>query len=331
MKLTHFQLEAHLNKKLAPVYLVGGEEVLLKQDAVRLIKQAALTAGYTEQIRIVPDSGYDWDQLFSILQAASLFSEKRIIEFNFQQHVPNKTAGTILRDYAQNPSPSQIVLITLGKIDEKTSKSHWYTALEKIGIALTLWPIPREQFPQWVIQRAKKHNVTLLPEAAHILADLTEGNLSAAVQAIEKINLLNVNSPINAATIQTLLVDESHFSIFDFVENLISGSHARALHILENLQGEGTEPAIILWGIVRELRLLAELSQLRQQGSTWESLFQTHRIFNRRQTAIKQFLTCHSISDCWEYLAHAAQIDKIIKGALTGNIWQSLQLFCLRM
>ena len=34
-----------------------------------------------------------------------------------------------------------------------------------------------------------------------------------------------------------------------------------ALRILEGLRGEGIEPPVILWGLAREIRLLAGLSQ----------------------------------------------------------------------
>jgi DNA polymerase-3 subunit delta len=331
MKLTVFQLEAQLSKKLALAYIVSGEELLLKQDANILIRKAAKQAGFSEHIRLTPETGFDWDKLYSLLYANSLFAEKRLLELNFFDVTLPKAASAILQEYAKNPSPSNVLLIDIGKVDVKIAKSAWYSQLEKIGMVVNIWPVPREQLPQWIIQRAKRYKLDIQPDAANLLADYIEGNLGAAAQAIEKIYLLKPSQSIDSDLIHTLLTDESHFTIFDFVENLISGDAARALHILDSLKNEGTEPILIIWGVTRELRLLADFAQQLKEGLTFDNLFQKYRIFARRQSAIRHFLTKTSLEDCWHHLKHAADIDKIIKGAVSGNIWESLQLFCLRL
>lgn len=331
MKLTYFQLEPHLAKQLATVYIVSGDELLLKQDAIHLIRKAAKLAGCSERIRFTPEAGLDGEQLYTELYSTSLLAEKRLLELDFRDSTPNKTASTILQEYAKNPSPDNVLLIDIGKIDDKIAKSAWYKALEKTGIVIAIWPIPREQLPQWINNRAKKYKLQINHDAVNLLADYVEGNLIAAQQTIEKMYLLQPQTPIDIALIKMILTDESRFTIFDFIENLIAGEASRALHILENLHAEGTEPVLILWGITRELRLLANLAQQRKSGETYENIFQKQRIFSRRQAAVRRFLTRFTAEDCWQHLMHAAEIDHIIKGATPGNVWDGLQLFCLRM
>lgn len=331
MKLTYFQLEPHLSKKLSAAYIISGEELLLKQDASHLIRKAAKNAGFNERIHLTPESGFDWEQLYSLLYSTSLFAEKRLIELDFREITPPKTAGIILQEYAKNPSPNNLLVIDIGKIDDKIAKSAWYSALEKVGMVITIWPIPREQLPQWIIQRAKKYKLNINQDAANLLSDYIEGNLVAAAQAIEKLYLLKPSQSIDIDLINTILTDESRFTIFDFIENLIAGNKSRSLHILDTLKTEGTEPVLILWGITRELRLLAELAQQFKQGLTFETIFQKYRIFARRQPAIRHFLTKTSVADSWHLLTLAANLDKVIKGAIPGNAWESLQLFCLRL
>ena len=103
MKLTPAQFESHLAKNLAPIYLIAGEELILKQDAFQSIRQAAKQAGFTERERITPGAGFDWDQLYSTLYARSLLAEKRVIELDFTQTTPNKSAGAVLQEYGTNP------------------------------------------------------------------------------------------------------------------------------------------------------------------------------------------------------------------------------------
>ena len=332
MKLTYFQLEPHLaSKSLSAIYIISGDELLLKQDAIQLIRRSAKQAGFTERTRINPDTDFDWEQLYPLLHSPSLMGDKHIIELDFRDHLPNKAANVILEDYAKTPSADHLLIIDCAKVDDKIARSGWFKALEKSGTHLAIWPIPHEQLPKWIIQRAKKYKLTITLEAAHLLADYVEGNLIAAAQAIEKIYLLKPEGQIEAALVRSVLTDESRYTVFDFIDALTAGECSRALTILTNLQLEGTEPIFVLWAITRELRLLAEIGKKTQQGSSLDALFQQHRIFARRQNAIKRCLTKFNYQDFWRLLEQTASLDKIIKGAQPGNIWNAMQLFCLKM
>lgn len=331
MKLTYFQLEQHLSKQLGSVYIISGDEILLKQDAIQLLRKTAKLNGISERIRIMPEAGYDWDQLYAILNSSSLLAEKRLIELDFRDTNPPKAATKILEAYAERPSPDHLLVIDIGKIDDKISKSAWYKALDKIGMVVTIWPIPREQLPQWILNRAKRYKLTIQLDAANLLADYIEGNLVAAAQAIEKLYLLKPERPIDTQLMTTILADETRFTVFDLVESLINGDKNRSFHILNTLKDDGTEPVLILWAITRELRMFADMIQQLKQGQTVETLFQKGRIFAKRQTSIRRYLNRSNIHDIWQLLADAAHVDHVLKGAAPGNSWDTLQLYCLRL
>ncbi len=331
MKLTYFQLEPHLAKSLVPIYIVSGDEIVLKQDAIQLIRRAAKQAGFTDRSRISPESGVDGDTLYSLLYSPSLMGDKRLIEIDFRNSMPNKPASAILEDYANNPAPGLLILIDCNKLDDKAAKSTWYKAVEKCGVHLTIWPIPHDQLPKWIIQRAKKYKLTLKPEAATLIADYVEGNLIAAAQVLEKIYLLKPENVVDAALAESVLTNESRYTVFDFIDALIAGDSKRSLTILANLKFEGIEPVLILWAIIRELRIMADIGQKSRQGVSLDLLLQQHRIFARRQASVRRFLGKFNHETCWHLLEQAAILDKIIKGAVPGNVWESMQLFCLKM
>jgi DNA polymerase-3 subunit delta len=328
MKLTYFQAEAHLAKKLSPLYLVSGDELLLKQDIMQWIRKAAKHAGFDERIRLAPEG--EGEQLYSLLYARSLLAEKRLLELDFRESSPNKNISKILQEYAENPAADTIVIIDTAKMDAKFAKSALAKACEKSGTLITLWPIPREQLPEWIQKRAHKYKLQIQPDAANLLADYVEGNLIAAAQTLEKLYLLKLQQPVDADIIQNILTDESRYTIFDFTDSLIAGNKTRALHILDSLKEEGTEPVLILWGITRELRLLADYAKQVQQGLTPEQIFQQQRILPRKQTAVRRFLSKFKAADCLQLLKHAAEIDKVMKGAVKGDSFEALEMFCLR-
>lgn len=331
MKLSYPQLAPHLAKQLAPIYIISGDDPILKNEAIQLIRKTASANGFSARFRLRQNEKLECENLHGLLYACSFLAEKKLIELDCRDSLPDKTVKQVLEQYAAKPVEDNIVLIDMGKLDSKAIKAAWLEKLVKVGVLVTIWPLPATQLPQWILTRAQKYKLRLQYDAAQFLAAFVEGNLIAAAQALEKLYLLQIKEAITVETIQHVLVDESRFSIFDLTESLVAGNAERSLRILTTLMQEGVEPTIVLWSITRELRLLAELAIARQTDTSYASLWQKHRIFAQRQNSIRQWLSTHSETDCWHYLKRASDIDHILKGAAPGHPWQALQLFCCEM
>lgn len=326
MKLPIQQLAPHLSKTLAPIYMISGDEPLLAQEALDLIRDAAKKAEFSERIRIDIEPGADWGKLFySNAQSFSLFSTKRILELDLTNAKLNAASSKILQEYAKNPSADILLLIRTNKVDSKTEQTVWYKALDKVSVMIPIWPITIDQLPAWITQRAKKLGLNITKGAAELLATQVEGNLLAAAQELEKLRLLQNTDTIDQQTIENAVSDNAHFDIFALVESSLAGNIKRSLRILENLNAEDTEPTLVLWALTRELRTMADMARQVKQGIGLSTLFSKYRIWDKRQPAVRAFLQRHKQEDCWELLVQSAQIDRTIKGAETGDIWVKLQ------
>lgn len=332
MKLSYAQLAQHLSKSLAPIYLVHGDEPLFVEETMDAIYKAAQTVGYTERVSIVTDTGADWAKhLYTDTHSISLFAPKKIIYLNLNHIKLNAASGKILEEYAHKPVPDTLVILHSAKLDNKVEKSNWYKAIEKQGIVITLWPISPDQMPAWIIQRAKKINLNLTKQDAEWLASQMEGHLLAAAQEIEKLSLLQPSGTLNDQTIQTAVTDNARFDIFSLIDSALLGKTNRTLRILQNLADEDIEPTLVLWALTRELRTLAELQKKIAEGSALTNLFTSFRIWEKRQPNVKAALQRHKQSDFWDLLIHAAKIDRIIKGAEIGNLWDELRSLVVKI
>jgi len=330
MKLSYAQLAQHLNKPLAPIYLVHGDEPLLIEETMDAIYKAAEAAGFTERVSITTEA--DWDKhLYTDTHSISLFAQKKIIYLNLNHIKLNVGSGKILEAYAHKPVPDTLVIMHSAKLDSKVEKSNWYKAVEKQGVVMTIWPISPDQMPAWIMQRAKKVNLTISKQDAEWLASQMEGHLLAASQEIEKLSLLQPNGALNNQTIQTAVTDNARFDIFSLIDSALLGKTHRVLRILQNLNDEDTEPTLVLWALTRELRTLAEIQKKLAEGSSLNTLFTTFRIWEKRQPHVKAVLQRHKQSDFWDLLLHAAKVDRMIKGAEIGNIWDELQVLVIRI
>src|SRR5688500_7898101 len=99
MKLAYHQLAPHLAKKLAPIYLVSGDEIILVDEVKALIRAAARKAGFNERVAISGETGSEWGKLFyAESHSFSLFATQRIVELNLAGAKPNNEASKILKD-----------------------------------------------------------------------------------------------------------------------------------------------------------------------------------------------------------------------------------------
>jgi DNA polymerase-3 subunit delta len=323
MKLTLQQLDAHLAKTLAPIYIVSSDELLLTQEAANSIQTAAKQAEFIEHTRITAESNSEWSKiLYSHAFSISLFAAKQFIELNLHHIKFNATTSKALQEYFEKPREDCVLLIRTNKIDGKTEKSAWFQAFEKKSIFIPIWPIAATQLPHWIMQRAKKLGVTLNKDMAEFIAAQAEGNLLAASQEIEKLALYM----LTANNIdKDFFTDNTRFDVFDLVDSVLAGNHSRSLRILKNLAELDTEPTLILWALTREFRTLAEMMTQLKQGISFSSLCSKLHIFEKRQPSVRAFLQRQSIEKCWDLLLKSAQVDRMIKGFEMGNVWDGLE------
>lgn len=331
MKINLPQLNQHLKKGLPPIVVVSGEDPIQKNDALKLLRQSAKQAGFTERVRLSPDAGLDEESIYTYLYSPSLTAEKVLLELDFRAKNPLKAISNILMQYFENPSSEVALILDTNKLDDAAKRSAWFKKAENKGLAVTIWPISRDQLPQWIKARCQRYKLTISSDAAALLADYVEGNLSAAAQTIEKLFLLQPTQTIDIPMVQSILADESRFTVFDLTDAIIGKQKDRIIHILQTLQEDSFEPTIVLWAITRELRIMAAILGGRESGLGWDEIFKKNRIFPRRQAGVRQFLNNFSLKKCHQSLVHAADVDKILKGASLGNPWHALQILCLRL
>ncbi len=336
MKLPLQQLTRHLSTgQLAPCYLIASDELLLQQDAGDLLRQHARRHGFTERTRIVIDN--EWGKtLHTCARSLSLFSEKRLLELDLRGVKNTVTNLRFLQAHAENPPADTVLFIFTDRLDNKTEQTAWFRAIEKKGVVMTIWPVTREQLPQWILQRANIHQLALTRDDAHFLAEYTEGNLLAANQALEKLALwchdaTNNSVEATSAALRDMLERNTRFDIFQLADTVLVGDSQRALRILESLLLTGTEPILILWALTRELRLVARCLHDYTKGATLATIFNTLFIREKRKPLLHASIKRHTPQSCQTLLCQAAKIDQIIKGAARGNANDHLKMLVLGM
>jgi len=327
MQINADQLTRQLERGLAPLYLVSGDEPLQSDECSKAIRRRAETAGCHERSVFTAGLGFDWDGLRTATQSLSLFAERRLIELRLPTGRPGEAGAALLAELTENPSADIVLLVITGKLDKAQRESHWVKAIETAGTLVVIWPLDAQKLPAWLAQRFAARG--LHPEAGvvDLLAWHLEGNMLAAAQEVDKLAMLCSDGHVRLADVEESLADSARFSIYQLVDAALAGEVAAARRILASLHADGTEPILILWALARELRGLAQMGQELARGKPESSVLA--RAWAQRRTLVGKALRRHPASVWLGFVRRGAQLDRILKGRETGDLWLELERLLL--
>jgi len=331
MKIYANQLIGQLKKKLAPIYLISGDEPLLIEEACDQIRNAGIQNQFTERESWQADTNFNWAQLSDALKNLSLFSEKTLLEVRCNLNKLPTLAKQILTEYAENTAPDKILLLISEKLTPGTQNTKWFKSIEKHTLFIQVWPIKPQQLPTWIQGRLRQKKLTAEPNAINFIAEQVEGNLLAANQEIEKLQLLYGSKHLSLDDVMATIGDHARYDIYTLVDSALSGNGKQVLRILEELQGSGTEPTLILWALTREIRTLIDLAQKVAIEKNIEKVLQNQKVWETRKPLVRTALRQHKTASLSKLLQQASQIDQTIKGVRTGNVWNDFTDLCLQL
>ncbi|MEE4659286.1 MAG: DNA polymerase III subunit delta [Halieaceae bacterium] len=331
MRLRPEQLQTHLERELRPVYLVTGDETLLVQESCDAIRRAARAAGCTEREVFQVDNRFNWDNLVASASEMSLFADRKIIEVHIPSGKPGTDGSKGLLAYLDRAGDDNLLLIVAGKIDKQSTNSKWFKALDAAGAVVQIWPVDASQLPRWVTQRVENMGMSIEQDALLMLCDRVEGNLLAAVQEIEKLRLLCPDNRISVAAVAESVADNARYNLFGLIDQALLGDAAGALKMLNGLRGEGTEAAVVLWGLAREIRLLLQCKTELERGQRQQQVMKANRVWDKRVPIVTEALQRHHSHALAELLQAASNADQSIKGMADGNPWDHLSRLILEL
>jgi DNA polymerase III subunit delta len=330
LKLTPDSLPAHLRERLAPAYLISGDEPLLAGEAADAVRAAARAAGVTEREVHFPERAADWDEVRGAARSLSLFGVRRLIEIRLATARPGAAGNAALVELLAARDPDTLYLILAPRLDRDAQSADWVRAVEAHGAWVQVWPVDAARLPAWLRARARQLKLEASDAALELLAARTEGNLLAAHQELLQLALLAggadataAPAEVTAGTVQASVADSARFDVFQLGEAVLEGSTARALRVLAGLRSEGTEPTLALWALTRALHDIWNAWRAPAPGSP--------RGWQRQSAALERALERAPRLPFAQLTARAAGADRMIKGRLAGDAWDELLLLAAEL
>lgn len=312
MQVRADQIDEHLRRSLAPVYLIAGDEPLQVMETAEAIRKVAQAQGFSERDVLNVDTQFDWGVLYDAAGALSLFADKKLLDVRMQTCKAGQAGVKALQHYLDYLPSDKILLIQSGRLDKACKSTAWVKKIEQQGVLVQVWDLNPAQTQAWIAKRMRAAGLQPDNEAVRYLTERVEGNLLAAVQEIGKLVLLYGNRPLTADNIMAVVADSSRFSVFDLADAILSQDTRRIRHIMQVLQEEDTAPPLLVWALSDLLRqLYAGCENVRNNLSNQALLLRMPKprqgLF---QTALRRMLAAD-----WNALfTQAARLDQHSKG-----------------
>ncbi len=326
MRIKVAQLAAQLSRGLVPVYLIGGAEPLQLGEAAQAVRAAARARGYDEREVLEVESGFEWGRLTAAAQTLSLFSARRLIELRVPGPRLGKEGGEAIRAYCDRPAPDTLLLILAPELEHKELSAHWVQRVEQAGAVLVVRQVSGGELVAWVEQRLRGHGLIPGPEVAALLAERVEGNLLAAAQEVDKLALLYGEGPLDRDGLLAAIGDSARFDVYALPDAVLGGDRARVHRVLTGLAAEGTAPAIVLWALAKEARMLASAAFAAPKGSAaLTAALEEHRVWSSRRGLVQTALRRLRLPQLRRLVRRCAEADLQIKGLGHGDPWLTLE------
>ncbi|WP_313020852.1 DNA polymerase III subunit delta [Atlantibacter hermannii] len=318
------QLRAQLKEGLRSGYLLTGNDPLLLQESQDAIRQAAQEQGFDEHHTRQIDNQTDWEEIFSITRALSLFASRQTLLLVLPDNGPNAAINDKLAELVNLLHDDLLLVVRTAKLTKAQENAAWYGALSSRGVMVNCQTPEQAQLPRWVANRAKSRQLALDDAACQLLCYCYEGNLLALAQALDRLALLWPDGKLTLPRVEQAVNDAAHFTPFHWVDALLAGKSKRALHILQQLRLEGGEPVILLRTVQRELLLMVTLK--RQSSHTpLRNLFDQHRVWQNRRGLMTDALNRMSEDQLRQGVSLLSQIELTLKQDYGQSVWQELE------
>ncbi|MGY3309319.1 DNA polymerase III subunit delta [Pantoea ananatis] len=318
------QLSAQLREGLRACYLLTGNEPLLLQESADAIRASALAQGFEEHLSFTLDAQTDWDSLFMSCQSLSLFAQRQTLTLQFPENGPNAAIAEQLIKLAPLLHADILLVCRMAKLSKAQENSAWFKALSAHAVLVPCQTPEQAQLPRWVVSRAKTLKLDIDDAAVQLLCYCYEGNLLALAQALERLSLQWPDGKLTLPRVEAAVSDAAHFTPYHWVDALLGGKSRRALHILQQLEREESEVAILLRTLQRDLMTLLHL-QRHQSQQPLRTLMDQQRIWQNRRNLFTEALQRLDASRLQQAIHLLMQTELTLKQDYGQSVWPQLQ------
>jgi DNA polymerase-3 subunit delta len=257
--------------ELLPVYLVAGEERLLRDEVVRELREASLAGGvaaFNEDKFTAGEA--DVESIVSAARTVPMMARRRFVLVRGAERWDSAEAGGSpfdrLAEYAAAPVDSSCLVIVGAKID---GRRKFVVAARKQGFLVTCDPLDGRSLPGWIADRLDSKGHPIDRDVAELLATLAGPDLSSVDDAVERLSLYaGPGVPIDEAAVGACVARVRTADTWALVDAVGARDLGRALRTLADAYDPRERGLPLLGALAWSIRQFARYQAAVESGAS---------------------------------------------------------------
>jgi DNA polymerase-3 subunit delta len=313
--MTIAQLAAQLKQDaVGPLYALIGEEDLLRDAGLALIKRAVLGMdGNDFNSDLFYGDVAEGAAIVACASEVAVFAPRRLVIVKAADKLPAKHAEAVL-PYLIAPNESTTVVFAAAKLDGRLKFTQ--TLIQR-AMVVDCSPLRDSQLMPWLKQEADRLGIRVDEEALHLLREACGGSLYSVRHEMEKLAAyVPSDRAVSGADVAALRGTQPGASVFDLAAAIGGRRCGAALAILARNLEAGEAPLRILGSLAWQYRRLWKVKDLLKQAG-WEG--EAARLLRMDPSRVRPFLGQFAESHLRDALERCLVTDGKLKGGSGGR------------
>ncbi len=259
--------------RLLPVYIVAGEERLLRDEVVAELRGAALAGGVAafNEDRFTAGE-VDVDAVVAAARTVPMMAARRFVLVRgaerWEASEGDASPFDRLAEYAAAAADTTCLVIVAAKLDGRRKLA---SMARKKGFVVSCDAIDARALPGWIVERfaAKGHAVDR--DVAELLAALVGPQLSSVDDAVERLSLYaGPGAPVDEAAVGACVARVRTGTNWAMVDAVVERDLGRALRALADAYDHRDRGLPLLGALAWSIRQLARFQAAAAQGASVE-------------------------------------------------------------
>lgn len=211
-----------------PVYLLHGDEDVLKDEAIRMLVDAAVPDARDFNVDIRFASDLTPESFNALVNTPPMMAERRAVVIRGVEQLGKRKSG--LRDelvrYLARPSADTLLILVVAAGEDADPE------LARAATAVETARLEPDRLPRWLQHRAGVLGIALAPDAADLLIRVAGNDLTTLSRELEKLDALVAGSgerrSVTAADVTSLVGVRRGETLHDLVEAALARNIGRA-------------------------------------------------------------------------------------------------------
>jgi DNA polymerase-3 subunit delta len=275
-------IEQAKSGQLLSVYLVAGEERLLRDEVVRELRAASLAGGIAafNEDRFTAGE-VDVEDIVAAARTVPMMARRRFVLVRGAERWDASEAATSpfdrLTEYAAAPVDSTCLVIVGSKID---GRRKFVLAARKQGFLVSCEPLDARSLSAWIVERFASKGHAVDRDVAELLATLVGPDLSSVDDAIERLSLyVGDGEPVGEEAIGACVARVRTADTWALVDAVGARDLGRALRTLADAYDPRERGLPLLGALAWSIRQLARYQAAIESGASGDEAARRAGVF----------------------------------------------------